>query len=175
MVFILPDEGVSPYELFSSPERMREAFEGGQAGNGEVVWQIPKLDFGSTLDLADTLKKLGVNAAFERDADFSGITDHMAFISRIRQETHIAIDENGVEGVRVHRDMLCGRSTAGRARGDDTQPPIHLWHYRGKRHVAVRGCVYEPGSLTGLKHGLGARSGANTIEAGTGSTPASNF
>ena len=97
MVFILPDEGVSPYELLSSPERMREAFEGGEKGHGEVVWQVPKFDFGSELDLADAVNALGVSAAFTQEADFSGITAHVAFISSIRQETHIAIDENGVE------------------------------------------------------------------------------
>ncbi len=97
MVFILPDEGVSPYELLSSPERMREAFESGEPVCGEVVWQLPKFGFGSALDMADALKALGVNAAFQTDADFSGITDSTAFVSRIRQETHIAIDENGVE------------------------------------------------------------------------------
>ena len=97
MVFILPDEGVSPYELLSSPARMREAFEGGEEGHGEVVWQIPKFDFGSELDLADAVKALGVSAAFTQDADFSRITANRAFISSIRQETHIAVDENGVE------------------------------------------------------------------------------
>ena len=53
--------------------------------------------FGSKLSLTDTLKNLGVNSAFTTDADFSGITDQMAFITDVLQETHIAIDEDGVE------------------------------------------------------------------------------
>lgn len=97
MIFILPDEGVSPRELLSTPEKMRDVFEGGEDGHGEVVWQIPKFNFGSKFDLVDTLKSLGVNSTFEQAADFSYITDHMAFITSICQETHIAIDENGVE------------------------------------------------------------------------------
>lgn len=31
------------------------------------------------------------------DADFSGITDGIAFISGVKQQTYISIDENGVE------------------------------------------------------------------------------
>lgn len=97
MVFILPDEGVSPYELLSSPEQMRETFEGGENSNGEIIWKIPKFSFGSTLPLNEVLKSLGINSAFNPNADFSNITDNMAYITDIRQETHIAIDEDGVE------------------------------------------------------------------------------
>lgn len=97
MVFILPDEGVSPRELLSSPEKMQVVFEGEEGGYGEVVWKLPKFSFASRMDLIDTLLCLGIESAFKQDADFSGITDHQAFISAIRQETHIAIDEQGVE------------------------------------------------------------------------------
>ena len=97
MVFVLPDQGVSPYDLLVSPDLTRLAIEGGDGYNGEVIWKIPKFSFSSVFDLKDTLVSLGVEKAFQQDADFSGITDHIAFISRIRQETHIAIDENGVE------------------------------------------------------------------------------
>jgi serine protease inhibitor len=97
MVFILPDRGVSPYELLSSPEQMRKAFEEGEDSHGQIVWKIPKFSFQSNLDLANVLKKLGVISAFTPRADFSGITDYTAFFSRVLQGTHIAIDENGVE------------------------------------------------------------------------------
>lgn len=97
MAFILPDEGVSPYDLLASPDRMKETFEGGESFCGEVVWKIPKFSFGSRLALTDALESLGVTSAFLPDADFSGITDHMAYITGVLQETHIAIDEDGVE------------------------------------------------------------------------------
>ena len=97
MVFILPDEGVSPYELLSSAEQMRKTFEDGEGFNGEVIWKIPKFSFSTKLPLTDRLKSLGVNSAFSAAADFSGITDHTAFITDVLQETHIAVDENGVE------------------------------------------------------------------------------
>jgi len=97
MVFILPDEGVSIDTLLASPEKVQEIFEGGDYRNGEVVFQVPKFEFDSTFDMIDTLKSLGIQSAFAAGADFSGITDGTAFISGVRQDTHIAIDEIGVE------------------------------------------------------------------------------
>ena len=97
MVFILPDEGVSVSELLSSPERIKDIFTGGESKNGKVVWSIPKFNDSSSFDLVETLKALNVHSAFREDANFSGITDGIAFISGVKQETSISIDENGVE------------------------------------------------------------------------------
>lgn len=97
MTFILPDEGVSIAELLLTPERIQSIFQEGERQNGEVIWQIPKFAYGASMNLSETMKTLGVNRAFESDADFSGITDGIAYISAIQQNTHIAIDENGVE------------------------------------------------------------------------------
>ena len=108
MVFILPDEGVSVQKLLESPEKLKAAFEGGEQGHGQVVWQIPKFSFGTKYDLKESLKALGVENIFEENADFSGITGEMAFVSGIRQETHIAIDENGVEASAFTQIDYCG-------------------------------------------------------------------
>ncbi len=97
MVFILPDEGISPRDLLATPEKAKAVFEEGEECWGQVIWQIPKFSFATQLELADTLKALGVQSAFHEGADFGGITDQTAFISSIRQETHIGIDEKGVE------------------------------------------------------------------------------
>lgn len=97
MVFILPDEDVSVDSLLASPEKVRAIFEGGNASVGEVVFQIPKFGFDSSYDLTDILKGFGIRSAFDSSADFSGITDGPAYISEIRQETHIAVNEKGVE------------------------------------------------------------------------------
>lgn len=97
MVFILPDEGISIDTLLASPEKVQEIFESGDYCNGEVVFQVPKFKFDSSFDMIDTLKSLGIQSAFASGADFSGITDGTAFISGVRQDTHIAIDEIGVE------------------------------------------------------------------------------
>lgn len=97
MIFILPDEGVAVSELLSSPEKIMELFSHEQSGSGEVVWSVPKLEYDSSYKLNETLKALGFYEAFGESADFTGITDSAAFISSVKQETHISIDENGVE------------------------------------------------------------------------------
>ena len=99
MVFILPDKGVSPRDLLSTPEKVKEVFEGGESIFGMISWKIPKFKFHTECGgLIPSLNKLGVKSAFDRSgADFTGITDMPAYISNIRQETHIAIDEKGVE------------------------------------------------------------------------------
>lgn len=96
MVFVLPDEGVTPQEFFASPDSLKEAFEGGKGYFGEVEWKVPKFSFNSSFDLTEAMNTLGVNKAFSEEADFTGMTDHFAFISEVKQETHIAIDEEGV-------------------------------------------------------------------------------
>lgn len=98
MVFILPDEGVSVNDLISSPEKIDEIFNGGEWQNGQVTWKIPKFKYDTSLDIKETLEALGITAPFDMDsADFTGITDADAYISAIKQKTHIGINEDGVE------------------------------------------------------------------------------
>ncbi len=108
MTFILPDQGVSIHELLATPERIQSMFTEGERQTGEVIWQIPKFTYGSSMDLVETMKALGVNRAFEADADFSGMVEGTAFISGIQQNTHIAIDENGVEASAYTEITYCG-------------------------------------------------------------------
>ena len=93
MVFILPDEGVTVQSLLSSPESVKNIFEGGEDFSGEVVWQIPKFDFSSSFDLTDMLKDLGI----DENSDFSAMSDDMISLSSVIQQTNISIDEKGVE------------------------------------------------------------------------------
>ena len=62
-----------------SPEQMKDIFEGGEDFHGEVFWKIPKFNFGSELILREPLEVLGVKLAFKSNADFTGITNHMAY------------------------------------------------------------------------------------------------
>lgn len=97
MMFILPDKGVSVDALLKDSDKIEEIFNTKGAEGGKVVFKIPKFSFGSDINLSETMKALGIKSAFTSDADFKGITDETAFISNIRQQTHIAIDEKGVE------------------------------------------------------------------------------
>lgn len=98
MVFILPDEGVSVYDLLANDTSVEMLFHGGTEEYGEITWSIPKFSYGCKYELADALRALGMATAFEPDAaDFTGITDSPAWLSNVTQQTHIAIDERGVE------------------------------------------------------------------------------
>ena len=108
MMFILPDKGVSVDELISTPEKTALLFNDKDRKNGKVIFQIPKFSFGNSLNLKDTLKTMGIKSAFEPNADFSGITQGMAFISNVKQQTHMAIDEKGVEAAAFTEIVLCG-------------------------------------------------------------------
>lgn len=101
MVFVLPDEGISIYELVDTPEKLSECLEEGENYCGEVIWQIPKFSNDSELDLKNTLRQLGIEEAFTETADFSGIGNtgnelNNPHISTVIQNTHIEIDEKGV-------------------------------------------------------------------------------
>ncbi|MBH1941500.1 serpin family protein [Mobilitalea sibirica] len=96
MVFILPDEGIDIEELLSRYQ-LSDLFEEENSHHGKVIYQIPKFSLDSRLELPDMLKDLGVQTVFQKDADFSNITDGLAYISSITQQTHLSIDENGVE------------------------------------------------------------------------------
>lgn len=97
MVFLLPNEDVSLESLLGSPEKINELLRGGEKVNADVNLKVPKFSFQDRTDLEKTLMDLGVRISFTGGADFSGITDTPAHISRVLQESHIGVDENGVE------------------------------------------------------------------------------
>ncbi|MGI6498263.1 MAG: serpin family protein [Oscillospiraceae bacterium] len=97
MIFVLPDEGTKVQTLLETPEKLQSALEGGESTPGKVIWSIPKFSFDAKYGCKDMLEKLGVKAAFVEDADFSALTDGVAYVSDVVQETHIGINEKGVE------------------------------------------------------------------------------
>lgn len=104
MIFILPDEGVSPQELLSDPDRFEEMFYPREMDGFEVHWRVPKFTIDSEYDLKDTLGKLGLSSAMDGDlADFSGMYDSLPepysglYLSQAMQGVHLAIDEEGME------------------------------------------------------------------------------
>ena len=106
MEFYLPDEGVSVYELAENLDHVLK--DEVPSVSGEVVWKIPKFSYGSSMSLVDCLTALGMEKAFDADADFNGISDDPLFISSISQDAHIGIDENGVEAAAFTEIMWAG-------------------------------------------------------------------
>lgn len=108
-IFILPDENVDVRSLIDTPEKVKALFDdSGDSMCGEVVFKIPKLETDTDLQLSETLKALGVKSAFEQNADFSGITSDMAFISNIRQQTKFSMNEDGIEAASFTSIEYCG-------------------------------------------------------------------
>ncbi len=110
MTFYLPNEGVSVYELVQDVETFNQVLNGEREYiSGKVIWQVPKFSYGSDLSLADMLKTLGMEEAFLESADFGGITDQSpVFISNVKQNAHLGIDEDGVEGAAFTEIMYAG-------------------------------------------------------------------
>lgn len=102
VVFILPDEGVSPEELMAGPERLGEVLGGGEEFDADVIWKLPKFSFSMEETLTDMVMGMGVEKAFGDEADFSDMVKFsdpgaFAYISLIRQGAKFTLDENGIE------------------------------------------------------------------------------
>ena len=96
MVFVLPEEGVTPESLLQRPGFLSELT--GDYNRARVNWSVPRFDVKSSVDLVDALNALGVADAFEADkADFTPLTDNIAYVSSVMQAARVKIDEEGVE------------------------------------------------------------------------------
>lgn len=111
MMFFLPDEGIDIQDLLTK-EKLKDMFGMGEGVNGCVRLWLPKFQFGDSMDLKPMLQNLGLQNAFENTADFSSMIDVSAkedngiFISQVIQETHVGIDEDGVEAAAYTEIMM---------------------------------------------------------------------
>lgn len=103
MLFLLPDEGVTPEELLMDGEVVDFLLSGGQdwVNNKFLVVNksIPKFDISSELDLIPGLKALGVTDVFDELAsDFTPMTTDRddICVSKAAHAARAAIDEEGV-------------------------------------------------------------------------------
>ncbi|MGN1004740.1 MAG: serpin family protein [Oscillospiraceae bacterium] len=98
MVFVLPDEGVTPGDLLADSETLAAILaQNSDGGWGEVVLQVPKFEVTDSLDLKDTVTGLGAGIVFDAEqADFSNLSKDALGLSSVRQEATLSIDEKGV-------------------------------------------------------------------------------
>ena len=96
MVFVLPDEGVTPESLLQRQGFLTELT--GDYSAAELVWSVPKFDVKSSTGLNEALQALGVTDAFDgTKADFTPLTDNGAVVDSVMQAARVKIDEDGVE------------------------------------------------------------------------------
>lgn len=109
MVFILPDEGVSPYDLLSDTEALTYMMSG-EANNTHIVinLSVPKFDVTSEMELSDALKQLGIQDVFSGDADFTPVCDEQLVLDKIQHAARVTIDEEGVEAAAFTVEMMAG-------------------------------------------------------------------
>lgn len=108
MYFVLPDEGVSVNELLNKKDLFDKILNVSAYESGKVIFQLPKFNFGSKHSLKSVLGQMGIDAAFREEANFTGITKSTAFVSEIIHQSHVAIDEKGVEAAAYTHMVLCG-------------------------------------------------------------------
>ena len=104
VVFVLPDEGVSPRELLADPEFLGSLDVYGDDGiYGEVQWSVPKFDVGSDLDLKSTLAGLGITSVLDAAAaDFSPLTGtEPVWLDQAEQIARVQVDEQGIVAAAV--------------------------------------------------------------------------
>lgn len=98
MLVLLPAAGsFESFEAGLTAERLAEIIAALAAT--DVKLYLPRFDFGSELNLADTLSALGMPDAFDwRRADFSGMTgEPNLHISNVVHQALVAVDELGTE------------------------------------------------------------------------------
>ena len=105
MVFVLPDEGVTPESLLQRQGLLTEL--AGDYNAAELVWSVPKFDVKSSTGLNEALRSLGVTDAFDgTKADFTPLTDNGAWLSSAMQAARVKIDEDGVEAA-AYTELVC--------------------------------------------------------------------
>ena len=113
MWFLLPDEGVTPEELLADEPTMDFLLSGGESAESKyliVNLALPKFDAESDLDLADSLKSLGITDVFDPAvSDFSPMTDDTAaYLSQAKHAARVTVDEEGVTAAAYTVMMVCG-------------------------------------------------------------------
>ena len=108
MVFVLPDESMTPESLLQRQGFLAELT--GDYNAAELVWSVPKFDVKSSTELNEMLQSLGVTDAFDMaEADFTPLTDNGAFLSSAMQAARVKIDEEGVEAA-AYTEIVCADS-----------------------------------------------------------------
>lgn len=102
MLVILPKDrnGLESLEKSLSSDKLVELK--GVMEPQPLTVHIPKFKFEADYDLVPLLKKLGVHDAFDKVvADFSGMTDEKAFLSKAKHKAFVDVNEEGTEAAAV--------------------------------------------------------------------------
>lgn len=102
MTFYLPLGSDDPSELLATPEATAQLLAT-EWDYGQVDWTVPAFSIDSSFgDLVEALKALGITEVFDPDneralAPMLSTGPDDLFVSDVLQETHLSLDESGVE------------------------------------------------------------------------------
>lgn len=100
---MLPDEGITPEQILQSGAvtdflLAKEAERSSKYLKVDLA--LPRFDVTSSLDLEAALQDLGLTAVFDPvQADFSAVTPEPAYLSQVRQDARVTVDEEGITAV----------------------------------------------------------------------------
>ena len=98
MLILLPDqaEGLADWESRLTAEQLASWTRNMQ--ERQVRLSLPRFTMTVATSLTPTLKSLGITAAFQPDADFSGMTDAPGiFLADVVHKAFVSVDEQGTE------------------------------------------------------------------------------
>ncbi|RQH03447.1 serpin family protein [Natrarchaeobius oligotrophus] len=99
MIVILPAEGeFESFEKSFSVDRLAIMLE--ETSRSEVDLALPTFEIESEFSLVDAMRELGMERAFESDAEFEGMVDGEEddlFVDDIRHKSFVSVDEEGTE------------------------------------------------------------------------------
>lgn len=103
MLFLLPDEGLTPNDLIKDASAMRFILSGDNAPENSICrinYSVPKFDVDSQLNLTGILASMGVTDVMDcHTSDFSNLTADTdeIFVKDIIHGARVKIDEEGCE------------------------------------------------------------------------------
>jgi serpin B len=106
MYIFLPNQGVSLktfYEKLNAEnwQQWMNQFNNSDNSGGGVLISLPRFKLEYAIDLKDTLKALGMEIAFTKEANFSGMTPSSIWIDKIQHKTFVEVNEEGTEAAAV--------------------------------------------------------------------------
>ena len=106
MLLLIPEAGeLASFEASLTPSRLDEILA--IMENRPVHLTMPRFTIESSLGLVDTLRTLGMPAAFGAEADFSGMDGTRAlFIGEVLHQAFVSVDEAGTEAAAATAVMV---------------------------------------------------------------------
>lgn len=96
MVIIAPKAGTfAAFESAMTAAALQDIVD--QQKRTQVLLRLPKFNFGARSQLRPALQQLGMLAAFEDHANFTGISAEPVLVSDVVHQAFVAIDEKGAE------------------------------------------------------------------------------